>query len=166
MEHQELVAFRIAEICAVRAFTVFALRARCAFVRAAFCQCDRKDFVDLGAGPSLEGDHPIADGSRLAVERLDDAELGNTVTLVYRTSRLEESAPDAEHGEQLVVECPCGVQIIRTNVAWPDRPRSFSGCTTFSLIFVTAFMSLLHSGSGLDRGLSVASCSGCESRKI
>jgi hypothetical protein len=55
---------------------------------------------DLTARASLKGDHSaIADVCRLTVERLDYTEFECLEPIVDSPARLNENAPDTEHGE-------------------------------------------------------------------
>jgi hypothetical protein len=50
-----------------------------------------------------------------AVEWLDNTELESAVTIIDGAARLYDDPSDAKYGEELVVECPCCIEIVRSD---------------------------------------------------
>lgn len=97
------------------------------------------DFLDLGAGAGLERHHAtIPHSSWLAVKRLDDAELKGLASVVDGTTRLDENAPDAEHGKQFEAASRSFVP----TVEWLGKPRTLC-VSAADLLMAVSFISIL-----------------------
>ena len=105
----KLVAFRVAEVCAVVVGVVFGPQARGALRSAAIGDSGSMSLIDDGSGLGKKGDHlPVANFVRLLVVRPADQEQGPRVWMRLpaspRTLALAKALVQTEYGHQRTVE--------------------------------------------------------------